>query len=183
MKREEALKLVKKHVKNKNLIKHMLATEFVLEGLAEHLGEDKEKWGLAGLLHDIDYDQTLDEPQKHSLVGGKILEDHGVDSEIVYAVKAHNEVHGLERKTALDKALYSSDPLTGLIVASALIHPQKKLNSIDTQFVINRFGEKHFARGANREQIASCTDFGITLEEFIDVGLKAMQQKHEELGL
>ena len=183
MKREEALALVKKHVKNKNLIKHMLAAEFVLEELAEHLGEDKEKWGLAGLLHDIDYDQTADDPKTHSLVGAKILEEHNVDPEIVYAVKVHNEVHGLERKCRLDKALYSSDPLTGLIVAGALIHPDKKLNSIDTQFIVNRFGEKHFAKGANRDQIASCTEFGLSLEEFIDIGLKAMQSKHKELGL
>lgn len=161
----------------------MLATEFVLEGLAEHLGEDKEKWGLAGLLHDIDYDQTVDEPQRHSLLGAKILEDQKIDPEIVYAVKVHNEAHGLERKSPLDKALYSSDPLTGLIVAGALIHPDKKLNAIDSQFIINRFGEKHFARGANREQIARCTDFGLTLEEFVQIGLKAMQDKHKELGL
>lgn len=183
LKREEALSLVKEHVKNKNLVKHMLATEFVLEGIADHLGEDKEKWGLAGLLHDIDYDQTADDPKTHSLVGAEILENHNVDPDIVYAVKVHNEVHGLERKSLLDKALYSSDPLTGLIVAGALIHPDKKLNSIDAQFIINRFGEKHFARGANREQIASCTDFGLSLEEFVEIGLKSMQNKHKELGL
>ncbi|SHK22096.1 HDIG domain-containing protein [Anaerobranca californiensis DSM 14826] len=183
MDREQALSLIKQYVKNKNLVKHMLATEVVLRKLAKVLGEDQEKWGLAGLLHDIDYDLTYNEPHKHSIIGGEILEKYGVDPEIVYAVKAHNEIHGFQRKSNLDKALYSADPLTGLIVASALIHPEKKLNSIDAQFVLNRFSEKHFAKGANREQIASCSDFGLSLEEFIEIGLSGMQEQHEELGL
>ncbi len=183
MNREEALSLIKENVKNKNLIKHMLATEFVLEGLAEHFNEDKEKWGLAGLLHDIDYDKTAEDPKNHSLLGAQILEQHQVDSDIVYAVKVHNEIHNLERISLLDKALYSSDPLTGLIVASALIHPDKKLNSIDAQFVANRYSEKHFAKGASREQIAKCSELGLELEQFIEIGLKAMQKHHKELGL
>ncbi|QNO14379.1 HDIG domain-containing protein [Alkalicella caledoniensis] len=183
MERQQALSLVKEHVKNKNLVKHMLAAEYVLGHLAENFNEDKEKWSLAGLLHDIDYDQTADDPKKHSILGAQILESHNINPEIVYAVKVHNEAHGFERITKLDKALHSSDPLTGLIVASALIHPDKKLNSIDTQFVLNRFNEKHFAKGANREQIAKCEEIGLTLEEFIDIGLKAMQKNHKELGL
>jgi putative nucleotidyltransferase with HDIG domain len=183
MDRDQGIQLINQYVKNKNLIKHMLATEFVLAQVAKVLGENAEKWGLAGLLHDIDYDLTYNEPHKHSIIGAEILENHGVDSDIVYAVKVHNEIHGFPRKSNLDKALYSTDPLTGLIVASALIHPDKKLNSIDTGFVLNRFAEKHFAKGANREQILSCKEFGLSLEEFIQIGLKAMQEKHRELGL
>lgn len=183
MDRQEALKLVKKEVKNRNLVKHMLAAEAVMVMLAEHFGEDKNKWALAGLLHDIDYDYTKDNPEKHSLVGGEMLKKLGVDEEIVYAVISHNEHEGYERKSLLDKALYATDPLTGLIVAAALIHPDKKLASIDTQFILNRFGEKSFARGANREQIASCADIGLQLEEFVDLGLKAMKDISDELGL
>lgn len=183
MDREEAYKLLKKHLKQKNLVKHCLAVEAVMEALAEYFGEDREKWALAGLLHDIDYDRTYDEPEKHSMIGADMLEEIGLDDDIVYAVRVHNEAHGLPRKSLMDKALYASDPLTGLIVAAALIHPDKKLSAIDTQFVLNRFGEKSFARGANREQIKSCEEMGLELEEFISIGLKAMQDIHKDLGL
>ncbi|SHH37287.1 HDIG domain-containing protein [Caloranaerobacter azorensis DSM 13643] len=183
MNRIEALKHVKANIKNKNLIKHMLATEAVMIGLARKFKQDEEKWGLAGLLHDIDYEQTANNPEKHSLVGAKMLEELGYDKDIIYAVKVHNDIHGLERISLMDKALYSSDPLTGLIVAAALILPEKKLSKIDTKFILNRFKEKSFAKGANREQIAACKELGLELEEFIEIGLSSMQQISEELGL
>lgn len=183
MNREEAIKHVKENIKNKNLFKHMLATEAVMRGLAERLGEDVDKWGIAGLVHDIDYDETADNPKRHSLVGAEMLEKLGYDEDIIYAVKVHNEVHGLERKSMMDKALYCSDPLTGLIVASALISPEKKLSAIDTHFVMNRFKEKSFARGADRDQIAACSELGLELEEFITIGLESMKEIHKELGL
>lgn len=183
MEREEAYKLVKENIKQKNLVKHCLAVEAVMKGLAEHFDEDSEKWALAGLLHDIDYEETADDPDRHSIVGARMLEELGLPEDIVYAVKVHNGAHGLPRKSLMDKALYASDPLTGLIVASALIHPDKKLNSIDTEFVMNRYGEKSFARGADRDVIASCSEMGLELEEFISLALEAMQGISKELGL
>ncbi|RKD29123.1 HDIG domain-containing metalloprotein [Thermohalobacter berrensis] len=183
MNREVALKHVKENVKNKNLVKHMLATEAIMRGLAKKFGEDEEKWGIAGLVHDIDYEKTGDDPHKHSLVGGEMLEELGYDEDIVYAVKVHNEIHGLERKSLMDKALYCTDPLTGLIVAAALISPEKKLNSIDTEFVMNRFNDKSFARGASRDQIKACSEINLDLEEFIELGLESMQGISKELGL
>ncbi len=183
MKREEAYKLVKENIKQKNLVKHCLAVEAVMKRLAEHFNEDVEKWTLAGLLHDIDYEETADDPERHSLIGAEMLEGMGLSSEVVYAVKVHNGAHGLPRKSLMDKALYASDPLTGLIVAAALIHPDKKLNSIDTEFVMNRYGEKSFARGADRDVIASCSEMGLELEEFIKLALEAMQDISRELGL
>lgn len=183
MNRIEALKHVNANVKNKNLIKHMLATEAVMKGLARKLKQDEAKWGLAGLVHDIDYEKTAKSPEKHSLIGAEMLEELGYDDDIIYAVKVHNDMHGLKRNSLMDKALYCSDPLTGLIVAAALISPEKKLNKIDTQFVLNRFKEKSFARGANREQIATCKELGLELEEFIEIGLSSMQEISKELGL
>ncbi|NLW17957.1 MAG: HDIG domain-containing protein [Firmicutes bacterium] len=183
MKRDTALALVQKHVKNRNLIKHMLAVEVIMEALAKHLGEDPEKWGLAGLLHDIDYDKTADSPEQHSMIGADMLAELGVAPDIVYAVRVHNEVHGLPRNTLLDKALYAADPLSGLIVAAALIHPERKLAAIDVPFLINRFHEKSFARGASREQIETCTELGLSLEEFMGLALRAMQAISTELGL
>ncbi|NLC10646.1 MAG: HDIG domain-containing protein [Firmicutes bacterium] len=183
MERQEAYELMKEKVKNKNLRKHMLAVEAVMRRLAAHLGQDVEKWGLAGLLHDLDYDFTCDAPEKHSLVAGEMLEEMGVDAEIVKAVKAHNSYHGLPRETLMDHALYAADPLTGLIVAAALIHPEKKLAPLDVAFVMNRFKEKQFARGADREQIRSCCELGLELEDFVGMGLEAMQKVSRDLGL
>jgi putative nucleotidyltransferase with HDIG domain len=155
-----------------------------MRGLARRLGGDVEKWALAGLVHDIDYEDTAKQPEQHSLTGAMILEDLGMDADIVYAVKVHNPAHGLERRSLMDSALHIADPLTGLIVAAALIHPEKKLAAIDPQFILNRFGEKQFARGANREQILLCIrELGIELEEFIAIGLDAMQGIAAELGL
>lgn len=183
MSRIEAMNLLKKYVKNKNLLKHSVAVEIVMTGLARHFGENEALWSLAGLLHDIDYDQTQDDMARHSLDGAEILASLGLPSEVVYAVKVHNDHHRLPRKSMLDKALYAVDPLTGLIVAGALIKSEKRLAAIDTNFLLNRFGEKSFAKGANRETIRACSELGLSLEEFIGLGLAAMQARHEELGL
>lgn len=183
MEREEALSLLKGEVKTKNLIKHMLAVEAVMRRLAEELEQDEELWALAGLLHDLDYDETVDRPEQHGLLGARILEEKGLPAELVQAVKAHNEALGVERRSLLDKALYASDPVTGLLVAAALIHPQKKLAAVDLDFVMNRFKEKGFARGANRKQIESCCELGFSLEQFIALSLEAMQSMAKDLGL
>lgn len=181
MTRDEAVAAVRENCGNKNLIKHMLATEAVMVGLAGRLGEDAESWALAGLLHDLDYEQTADDPDRHGLVSADMLQELGICEEIIHAVKAHNE--HVTRDSKMDRALYSSDPITGLIVASALMHPDRKLAGLDVDFVMHRFKEKRFAAGASREQIAACTELGMTLEEFIGVALESMQGISDELGL
>ncbi|MBO8129394.1 MAG: HDIG domain-containing protein [Peptococcaceae bacterium] len=184
MQREEALALLKKNVKNKNLQKHCLAMEAVMRRLAEYFNEDVELWGLAGLLHDIDYDRTKDDPARHSIEGAQMLEELGLPEEVVYAVKVHNDYHGLPRKSLLDKALYAADPMTGFIVAAALIRPEKKLAAVDVDFLMKRFKEKAFARGARREPMKGCKEeLGLSLEEFLGLGLEAMQKNAEVLGL
>jgi len=181
MTREEALELVKSKVKNKNLVKHMIATEACMRDLARHFHEDEDFWGLTGLLHDLDYDQTAEDFPKHGFLGAQMLEDMGVDDRIIYAVKAHTG--HVEAISTMDRALYAVDPLTGLIVAAALMHPTKKLSNVDTQFVLNRFKEKRFAAGANRDTIRTCEDLGLSLEEFITISLEAMKSVADELGL
>lgn len=183
MTREEALQMVNENVKNVNLIKHMLATEAVMRALARRLGEDEEKWGLVGLVHDVDYERTADSPSQHGLIGAQMLAEAGLGEEEVNAVKAHNEATGFQRQTRLDKALYAADPVTGLIVAAALVKPSKKLADVDTEFVLKKFKEKSFARGASREQIMSCQELGLTLEEFIGLAIDAMQSIAGQLGL
>lgn len=181
--RVEALNLVKKYVKNKNLIKHMLATEAVMGALAKRCEADVDSWRLAGLVHDLDYDQTAEEPEQHGIFAAKMLKELNFPAEIIQAVRAHNGLLGYERISSMDHALYAADPVTGLIVAAALIHPHKKLTFIDAKFVLNRFDEKHFARGASREQIKSCSQLNLELEEFVGISLEAMQNTSGELGL
>ncbi|MCL5289587.1 MAG: HDIG domain-containing protein [Firmicutes bacterium] len=183
MQREEALALLKKNLKNKNLFSHSLAVEAVMRRLAAHFQEDVEKWGLAGLLHDIDYDRTRDDPDRHSMEGAGMLEEAGLPADLVYAVRVHNDRHGLPRLSLMDRVLFATDPMTGLIVAGALIRPEKKLAAVDVQFLVNRFNEKSFARGANRETIRACSELGLSLEEFLGLGLEAMQGIAGELGL
>jgi len=183
MEREQALKELKSRLKNENLIKHSLAVEAIMKDLAFYFKEDIDKWGLAGLLHDIDYDETADDPSRHSVVGAEILESLNVESSIIYAVKAHNEVHGMERKRKMDKALYCADPVSGLITASALILPSKKLEDVTVEFVLKRMNEKGFAKGANREEIKSCEELGLSVEEFVEIALNAMKKIADELGL
>ncbi|WP_199241687.1 HDIG domain-containing metalloprotein [Desulfosporosinus sp. Sb-LF] len=183
MTREEAYAELTKYVGNKNLLKHMISTEVVLIRLAKHFDQDPDLWGMAGLLHDIDYEDTKEQPHVHSLKGAEILESMGFSEEIVYAVKVHNERHGLPRISLLDKALYATDPMTGLIVAGALIRPDKKLSGVDVPFLRKKFDSKSFAKGADRQQILSCSELGLTLEEFLGYGLEAMQGVSEALEL
>ncbi len=185
MSREEALKLLKDNLPNQNLIKHCLAVEAIMRALARHFGEgDEEKWALAGLLHDIDYEKVKDDLSQHSLLGAKMLEDLGVDKDICQAVKVHNEAHGIKPETLMEKALFVTDPLTGLIVAAALVLPSKKLVDLTTENILNRFKEKAFARGANREIIQKCEELlNLSLEDFTRMGLQAMQGISADLGL
>lgn len=183
MTREEALNLISQRIKNQNLVKHCLAVEACLRALADKFGQDKDKWGLAGLLHDLDYEETADSPQKHALKAAQELEKMGVDKEITQAVRAHNEATGTPRQSQLDKAIYAVDPLTGLIVACALVQPDKKLASLSVESIMKKFKSSSFAAGADREVIKSCSELGLSLEEFIAIGLGAMQEISEELGL
>lgn len=183
LKRAEALQLVTEAVSSRNLVKHMLAVEAVMRALAGRLGEDPDRWGVTGLVHDVDYERTESDPDAHSLVGGDLLAGLGFEAEIVQAVKAHNERHGLPRATLLAKGLFAADPVTGLIVAAALVHPAKRLAPLDVAFIMHRFGEKSFARGANREQLKTCSELGLSLEEFVGLSLEAMQGISRELEL
>ncbi|MEE4310698.1 MAG: HD domain-containing protein [candidate division KSB1 bacterium] len=181
MERDEAYQLAKSKFSNKNLFKHVLAVEAVMRELAAHFNEDVEKWGLSGLLHDLDYEATADDPDRHTLMTEEMLKEYEIDDEIITAIKCHNDK--APREALMGKAIYAADPVTGLIVAAALMHPDKKLHSIDVPFIMRRFREKRFAAGANREQIQSCQDFGLSLERFLELSLNAMQKIDKELGL
>ncbi len=181
MDRERALELLKEHVKTKNLIKHCLAVEAIMRALARHFGEDEEKWGLAGLIHDLDYEYTKNDPDRHCLVTMELLENEDVPEDIKNAILAH--CGKKERETLMEKAIYAADPTSGFIVAAALIRPEKKLEVLDVDFLKRRFKEKAFAKGASREKMRSCEDFGMSLDEFFGISLEAMKGISKELGL
>jgi len=183
MTRDEALNTVKANVKNVNLIKHMLATEAIMRTLAKRFGEDEEEWGLTGLLHDIDIELIGDSLADHGRRGADLAAEKGVSLEVCHAIMCHNWTNGIPCVTLLDGALLCTDPLTGLITAGALIRPDKKLAGLTVESLLKRFGERRFAAGASREQIAYCSAIGLDLEEFIGIGLEAMKGIADELGL
>lgn len=183
MNREEALNSIKAKVTNENSVKHMLAAEAIMRALARRLGENGDEWGLAGLLHDIDLELYGGDMKVHSKMGSEMVRELGVNEEIVHAILCHNEAHGVPRETRMDKALFCADPLTGLITAAALVRPDKKLAGVESKSVRKRYKEKSFAAGANREYIATCSGLGMELDEFLELGLQAMQGIAPSLGL
>jgi len=183
MNRVDALAMVKNNVDNENLIKHMLATEAVMRALASKLGEDEEKWALAGLLHDVDYEATAKSPKTHGLIAGQMLKDAGLADDIVHAVMAHNSDNGTVCENLFDKALYAADPVYGLITACTLVKPSRKVADVKLKSVKKKFKDKAFARSVNRAQIDSCTELGLERSEFLEITIAAMVNISDDLGL
>ncbi len=183
MTRDEALKAIRERVKNENLVRHMLATEAIMRALAPRFGGDPDEWAMAGLLHDIDIELLNGDMKDHSKLGSDLARQLGANEAIAHAILTHNEAHGVPAESNMDKALFCTDPITGLITAVALVRPDKKLASVEAKSVRKRFKEKSFAAGANRQNIAACSALGIELDEFIEIGVKAMQDVSSDLGL
>jgi len=182
--REQALALVReKLAHNQNLIKHCLASEAIMRELAPRFDADPEFWGLAGLLHDIDLGEVGDDMNTHADVGATMLEQMGVNPEICTAIRKHNDHLGLKRETTLEHALAAAETVTGLVIATALVYPDKKLSSVKPKSVRKRYKEKAFAAGANREIIAECEIIGIELPEFLELSLHALVGIADDLGL
>ncbi len=183
MKREEAVILVKENIKKEYLFKHILAVEAIMRGIAKHLNEDIETWGMVGLLHDIDYGQTENDPKNHGIIAENLLKDK-VDEKIIRAIKSHNfENTGATPETKMEKALIAADAISGLIVAAALIIPSKKLKDVKVKSIRKKFKQKDFARRCSRENILVCEHVGIPKEKFFEIALESMQRISEELGL
>jgi putative nucleotidyltransferase with HDIG domain len=183
MERQKALELVREFVKNENLVRHMLAVEAAMRFYAEKNGQDIEKWGLAGLLHDFDWEihPTL---EHHPQDGAPILRERGVPEEVVRAILSHAEHTGVPRQTKMEKALLACDEITGLVTAVALVRPSRSLEDLKAASVRKKWKDKAFAAGANREEIARATeDFGVELWEHVDNVIQAMQRIAPDLGL
>lgn len=182
--RNEALQLMKEYLKADNLQKHSLATEIIMRKIAQRRGENEELWGIAGLLHDLDFEETKDDMPNHTLKTEEILKKKGVSKEIIEAIKGHNaENLGYERERPIDHALTCAECITGMVIATTLVYPDKKLASVKPKSILKRMKQKEFARSVNREYIKECEKIGIPLVEFAELSLNAMREISDALGL
>jgi len=184
--REKAYELFNEHVKDDILRKHCLASAAVMKGLARELGKNEEVWEMAGLLHDLDFDRVK-EPDKHGLETADILRKAGVNAQVINAILAHNAEglapHGVKRVTDLDFALTAAESITGLVVATALVQPDKKLASVKAESLLKKMDKKDFARKVSREAIMLSKNIGLEMERFAMIAVKAMQTISYDLGL
>lgn len=181
--RDEALAIVREYVKNENLVRHMLAVEAAMRAYAQELGEDVEIWGLAGLLHDFDW-EVHPSLEEHPQDGAPILSERGVPELVVRAIQSHANHTGVARETQMQKALYACDEITGLITAVALVRPSKSIHDVKVKSIKKKWKDKAFAAGANRdEMLESVEDFGVDLWEHAGKVLAAMQSIAADLGL
>jgi len=180
--REDALRLLKQYLKNDKLIKHCLAVGAIMRAVAGELGEDENLWELVGLLHDIDYEIVGKDLSRHGLVSAELLEGKLPDNAL-HAIKAHNELTGVNADTKLALALRASDHASGLIIATALVMPHKRLEEVRLESLLRKFKQKDFARNIKRERILSCEKIGLSLDKFLLLALEALQNIHGDLGL
>lgn len=192
--REQAFDLVSNLLTNKNLVKHSLAVEAIMRDLADFMKKkypnlpeeefNREEWGLVGLLHDADYEITGRDLSKHTLVTAEKVRELGGSTRLIEAIKSHHDGIRASRDNFLERAIYAVDELSGLITATALVKPDKKLASVTVETVMKKFPEKSFAAGARRDMILTCeSELGIKLEEFVDIALKSMKKIADDLGL
>lgn len=186
MNRKQALTLLHSKMNNQNLRRHCYAVEAVMRALAKNFNEDENSWGIAGLLHDADYELTKNDTSKHVKTVISWLKALNYDSKIIDAINAHGWrfVEGCPKpKNKMEWSLYCCDELTGLIVAVALVKG-RKLENVEVNSVLKKFPQKAFAAGVNREQIKLCEkELNIPLARFVDLTLTAMKNIHQELGL
>ena len=175
--RQLAIDLLRQHIKNERMIFHSLASESVMRSIARKLGTDEDQYGQAGLLHDLDVEITNADPYVHGLETARMLTEMGVDPEVVEAIKLHNEMSaGAPRTTEFHHALAAGETITGLIVATSLVYPDKKISSVKPNSIVKRMKEKAFAASVKRENIMECELIGIPLEEFAELAIAAMAE-------
>lgn len=185
--RQQALELLHSHMQSSNLRRHCYSVEAVMRALARHFNQDGELWGIVGLLHDGDYEETKNDSSQHTIKMANWLREAGeTNGDILGAILSHNYAHTGqdEPKNILEWSLYCCDELTGLIVAVALVRPEKKLSAVTAESVMKKWDMKAFAAGVHRKQIAICEEkLEIKLSDFIQIALTAMQNISNELGL
>lgn len=182
--RNEALALLRTHISQENLVKHMIATEVIMRSLARRLGEDEALWGIAGLLHDMDLEIVDGDMARHAIATTDILREKGFPAAGLQAILAHNgDVLGVEKSCSFDWCLSAAETITGLVVACTLVYPSRKVADVKLKSIRKRMKEKRFAAAVSRDRIRSIEEVGIGLEDFISLSLEAMKGAADELGL
>jgi putative nucleotidyltransferase with HDIG domain len=181
--RDEAYALVCQYTQSESLRRHMLAVEAAMRAYARKFGEDEQKWGIVGLLHDFDYERWPD-PPNHPLKGAEILAERGYPDEVIYAIKSHADyLPDCPRRSPLDKTLYACDELAGFITAVAVIRPQR-IEGLAASSVRKKLKQKSFAAAVNRDDIQrGADDLGVELNEHIQFVIDAMAEVADTLGL
>ena len=186
--RDEALAIVHEYTQSDSLRKHMLSVEAAMRAYATRFGEDPDRWGITGLVHDFDYERFPNEAHspvdEHPAEGVRILRSRGFPEDMLEAILGHANYSGVPRVTPMAKTLYAVDELTGLITATALVRPSRSVMEVEARSVRKKMKDKAFARGVNREDvITGAADLGVDLDEHIDFVIKAMQGVAPSLGL
>lgn len=183
MTRDAAWALLNEYTKSESLLRHALAVEASMRAYAEHYGEDEERWGIVGLLHDFDYERWP-EPPDHPLKGAAILEERGYPEDVIYAIKSHADYLNLERHDLMSRVLYAVDELSGFIAAVAMVRPDRSIHSVKVRSVKKKLKDKAFARAVDREQIArGAEELGVDMDDHIAKVIEGMQAAAESLGL
>ena len=186
--REDALALVHEYTASDSLRKHMLSVEAAMRAYAERGGDDVERWGLAGLIHDFDYERYPNDAhsptEEHPAEGVRILRARGWPEDILDAILGHAQYSGVPRVSAMSKTLFAVDELTGLITATALVRPSRSVHEVEARSVRKKMKDKAFARGVSRDDVIQGADaLGVDLDEHIAFVIGAMQRSAKDLGL
>lgn len=188
--KEQADRLVGEHINDDVMKLHLFESEAIMRALAKHFGEDEEKWGIIGFLHDIDWDITKNDQENHCIKCREILQASGGTDFLIETIQSHgydNEyipaLKDKKRETKIQHCLAAAETLTGLIFASAMIQPDKKLSSVKLESLKKKFKNKSFAAKCDRKIIMECEEVGIKIDDFLEVGLVALQGISEKLGL
>ncbi len=182
--RDEALTILNQHVSSVAMIKHSIASEAVLRAIAVHLKEDEVAWALAGLLHDVDVELTHGDAKTHGTLTPQLLSSFDIPTEVIEAIVMHNEDAATRlRASKLEHALAAGETITGLIMATAFVYPDRKLASVKTKSITKRMREKNFAASVKRENILECEEIGIPIDQFAQLSLTAMSEIASDLGL
>lgn len=181
--REEALELLQEYTKSESLLRHAYAVEASMRAYADKYGEDVEKWGITGLLHDFDYEK-YPTPEEHTIVGATILTERGYPDDVIYAIRAHADYNGLARNTPMAKALYACDELSGFVMAVAMVRPTRDLADVEVKSVKKKLKDKAFAKGVHREDVyQGAEELEVDLDAHIAFVIGALQRVRSELGL
>jgi putative nucleotidyltransferase with HDIG domain len=181
--RDEALALLREHIKSDSLVKHMIGVEAAMRAYARRFGENEDEWGLTGLLHDVDYEETP-EIETHAIRSAEIVSEAGFDDHVAHAVKAHNDAHGLLREDILSKTLYAVDELVGFIVAVSLVRPSRQIADVKVKSVTKKMKDKSFAAAVDRDELRKgAEELGVEFNEHVGVVLEAMKGVAADIGL